>query len=83
MKKILLIFLFLLLLSAPELYAQCAMCRASVQTSISSGGNIGAGLNAGILYLGAIPYLVIGMLGWIWYRNARRLSPQQRKFMHR
>ena len=83
MKKILYITFLLLVFSLSDVYAQCAMCRAGVQTSISSGGGIGSGLNAGIIYLGAIPYLVIGLLAWVWYSNARRLSPKQRRYQHR
>ncbi|MCI5058950.1 MAG: hypothetical protein MRY83_22745 [Flavobacteriales bacterium] len=40
-----------------DLQAQCAMCRAVAESNNSSGGSIGAGLNSGILYLMAIPYL--------------------------
>lgn len=83
MKKMIFTITIVLLLSVSDVYAQCAMCRAGVQTSISSGGGIGAGLNAGIIYLGVIPYLVIGLLAFVWYRNARRLSVRQKGYYHR
>lgn len=54
-------------------FAQCAMCRASVENNVSNGDtSIGAGLNNGILYLFLMPYLIAGALGFFWYRAAKR-----------
>ncbi|MCH7412960.1 hypothetical protein MM213_05675 [Belliella sp. R4-6] len=54
-------------------FAQCAMCRASVENNVSNGDTtIGAGLNMGILYLFAMPYLIAGIIGYLWYRNAKK-----------
>ena len=54
-------------------YAQCAMCRASVENNVSNGDtSIGAGLNNGILYLFIMPYLIAGVIGFFWYRAAKR-----------
>ena len=47
--------------------AQCAMCKAVVEANLESGGSIGAGLNDGILYLRAMPYISIIVVGLIWY----------------
>ncbi len=45
--------------------AQCPMCKAAVESSIKSGqSNAGKGLNNGILYLLAAPYLFVGALGY-------------------
>lgn len=53
--------------------AQCAMCRASVGSNLSEGkGVIGSGINDGILYLLSVPYLVIGGMIYIWYKNAKK-----------
>lgn len=51
--------------------AQCVMCRAVTEsnTTLEQGSNIGEGLNNGILYLMAIPYLLLGTLVWVFYRN--------------
>lgn len=55
--------------------AQCPMCKAAVESSIKSGqSNAGKGLNNGILYLLAAPYLFVGALGFLWYRNYRNKS---------
>lgn len=54
-------------------FAQCAMCRASVENNVSNGDtSIGAGLNSGILYLFLMPYLIAGVIGFLWYRAAKK-----------
>jgi hypothetical protein len=71
MKAILLILLFIVI--QVPLYAQCAMCRASIENNVSNGEtSIGAGLNMGILYLFSMPYLIAAIIGFFWYRNARK-----------
>jgi len=47
--------------------AQCAMCKAVVEANLESGGTIGAGLNDGILYLMAMPYISMLVVGLVWY----------------
>ena len=51
--------------------AQCAMCKATVEANPTNAGKYGAGLNTGILYLMSVPYIAAGILGYLWYRNAR------------
>lgn len=52
---------------------QCAMCRASVENNVSNGdASIGAGLNNGILYLVVMPYLMVGIIGFFWYRVSKK-----------
>ncbi|WPR74276.1 hypothetical protein [Algoriphagus sp. NG3] len=67
------IFTVLAFLLHSASFAQCAMCRASVENNVSNGEtSIGAGLNMGILYLFAMPYLIAMVLGFFWYRNAKK-----------
>lgn len=55
-----------------EVNAQCAMCRATIENNVSNGDTtVGAGLNMGILYLFAAPYLAAMVIGFFWYRNAK------------
>ena len=61
--------------------AQCPMCRISAESNLDNGGSAGAGLNKGILYLFATPYLIIGGLGLYWYLNRRRTEEQEESFM--
>ena len=59
-------------------YAQCAMCRATLETNVSNGSEtvLAAQLNFGILYLFASPYLVIAAVGFFWYKNSRKVRNQ-------
>jgi len=63
--KTVILTVLLLLLITIDANAQCAMCKAVVETNLESGGTKGAGLNDGILYLMSVPYiaaLVFGIL---------------------
>lgn len=55
-----------------EVQAQCPMCKMSAESNLKAGGTAGKGLNMGILYLFATPYILVGTLGYIWWRNRRR-----------
>ena len=60
------------ILYASDVQAQCPMCRMSAESNLKNGGSAGKGLNTGILYMLALPYTLIGTLGFIWWRNNRR-----------
>ena len=45
------------------------MCRMAAESNLDNGGTEGRGLNTGILYLFSMPYLIAGILGFIWWRN--------------
>jgi hypothetical protein len=62
----------MMLLGAAEVKAQCAMCTTAVESNNKSGATTTRGLNHGILYLLAAPYLMAAIGGYIWYRNYRR-----------
>ena len=47
--------------------AQCAMCRAVLESE--EGQSTAEGVNDGIVYLMAIPYLIVGTIGYIIYRK--------------
>ena len=55
------------MLISKQAKAQCAMCKAVVEANLESGGTIGAGLNDGILYLMAMPYISMLVVGLVWY----------------
>ena len=48
------------------------MCKMSAESNLKNGGTAGRGLNAGILYMLALPYTLVGTIGFIWWRNYRR-----------
>ncbi len=61
-----------------DLSAQCPMCRMSAESNLANGGSEGKGLNKGILYMLAMPYLIIMTLGYIWFRNRKRLDQENK-----
>ncbi len=63
------ILFLLLLLSAASTSAQCAMCKSSVESNINSGGSVGKDLNTGILYLMAIPYIILMLGGYFFFKK--------------
>ena len=61
----------------PEVQAQCPMCRMSAESNLKNGGTDGKGLNNGILYMLATPYMIIGVIGFIWWRNRRKEGEEE------
>ncbi len=51
--------------------AQCAMCSLTAENATQNGNNQGKGLNKGILFLLAIPYLAAVGVGVLWYKKYR------------
>lgn len=68
------IVLLLVLGSTKTVSAQCAMCSTMVETNNKSGAGTTKGLNNGVMYLLAAPYLAVGVVGFVWYRKYRRKS---------
>ena len=61
------IILILLLLSVVSLEAQCAMCRAVLESD--SDPSQAKGVNNGIIYLMAFPYILVAFIGIYIYRT--------------
>src|SRR5687768_7846093 len=66
MKARTLLFFFLVLgcfLIAGDLAAQgCSQCRMVPASDLENGGSIGKGINTGILYMLAIPYIILALI---------------------
>jgi len=56
-------------------YSQCAMCKATVESNGEASS--AAGLNAGILYLMFIPYLLIAGIAFFVYRHKKKLKQSE------
>ena len=50
--------------------AQCAMCRAVIESGQDD--SLAEGINNGIVYLMAIPYILVGALFFFVYRKMQR-----------
>ena len=87
MKKVaikVLLSLVILVMNAGQAWAQCAMCRGSVESTMGNGrNNVGIGLNTGIMYLFVMPYLIFAVIGYLWYRNSRKARDEQRMIASR
>lgn len=81
MKKVLLLgvaFAIVLFMGAgEELLAQCPMCRATAESNLANGGTEGRGLNNGILYLLGMPYVLIGTVAYLWWRNRKKVDEEE------
>lgn len=64
MKSIISLMLFLFV-SFFNAHAQCAMCRAVLETE--DGQSTAEGVNNGIMFLMSIPYLLVAGFGFIIY----------------
>lgn len=71
--KWMLLVIFSVLLVMPA-EAQCAMCRAVLESEES--GTAAKGINNGIIYLMLIPYLLIGGIGYAIYRMRQRAKEE-------
>jgi hypothetical protein len=49
-------------------YAQCSVCT---KTASQMGEKPAKGMNSGILYLMAAPFVFAGYIGYRWYRSNR------------
>ncbi len=71
MKKLIVLtgVLLILFLFPQEIQAQCAMCRAVLEAGDDQ--EVAKGLNNGIIYLMAVPYVLIGVLGYVIYKKLK------------
>jgi hypothetical protein len=72
MIAILLVIAGVILFNAQSVQAQCAQCAAAVKSNSDNGSVTANGLNNGIMYLLAAPYLAVGIVGFVWYKKYRR-----------
>lgn len=57
--------------------AQCAMCKMVPESNYKGGGRAGQGLNRGIAYLLVLPYILVGSIGYIWWKNQKKTLKEQ------
>jgi hypothetical protein len=70
MKKEVLLLALLLVLAIVPTDAQCAMCRAVLESE--EGNQSAKGINNGIIYLMVFPYLLVGGIGYAIYKMRQR-----------
>ena len=55
--------------------AQCAMCRAVLESE--EGGQTAKGINNGIVYLMIFPYLLVAGVGYAIYRSRKKARTEK------
>jgi hypothetical protein len=65
---ILLIVLFIVCLFPGDVLAQCSICTKTAQ---QLGERPAKALNSGIIYLALTPFLIVGYIGYRWWKNNR------------
>lgn len=68
-KRTIFILIAMLIVVPFDANAQCAMCRAVLESE--SSGKAAEGINNGIVYLMAIPYVLVAGLFYFIYRKMR------------
>ncbi|HEX6426890.1 MAG TPA: hypothetical protein VF008_04355 [Niastella sp.] len=63
---ILVLCLIVILTLPADLLAQCSICTKTAQ---QLGERPAKALNAGIIYLGLTPFLIMGYIGYRWWKN--------------
>ncbi len=62
--------LSILFLAAVDLQAQCAMCKAVAEDAVDHQSfGVAVGLNAGIIFLMAIPYILLSVFTYAFFRK--------------
>lgn len=74
MKKRVFAIGMVLFLASHSLSAQCPMCKTALKSNkeAASKSTVGNGINKGILFLLAMPYVLVGTAGLVWYNNRRK-----------
>lgn len=73
MRKSLIVMVFMLGVAGTAA-AQCPMCKTSLESNRKEKGlqkTYGNGVNDGILYLLAAPYVIVGTVGYFWWKNQK------------
>ena len=77
MKKALLILFLIIQFSffvRTGAVAQCSLCTKTAQ---QMGEKPAQGLNSGILYLMAMPFVIVGVIGFRWWKNNKAFEENE------
>jgi hypothetical protein len=81
MKRLVLFVLFHVASALTCLQAQCPMCKTALTSNRDMNGKseatVGNGINKGILFLLATPYVLVGTAGFFYYQNFKKKKAQR------
>lgn len=80
MKRIsaILLIIFFMAIYAPPAAAQCSVCTKSVQ---QLGEKPAKALNTGIIYLMLTPFLIVGVIGYRWWKSNKKMDEEDAETM--
>jgi len=62
--------------------AQCPMCKTALESNnkqkSTTEKKFGRGINNGILYLLAMPYIAVGAVGYVWWKRQKSDGSEKR-----
>lgn len=72
--KILILTIVIAMFFLPfEVLGQCPMCKTNLEGALQNeGSTVGTGINEGIMYLFFSPFICIGIVGYLWYRQSKK-----------
>jgi hypothetical protein len=79
MKKYICVFVVLVLLMIAYIpsHAQCAMCAGQVESATDAGSSVALGVNKGVLYIFMMPYLIMGTIGYFWWKARKKTATEE------
>lgn len=70
MKKLFFSLVSVLVISSSKLFAQCATCKATAETSLENGdATIASGINIGVLYMLSILFIIFGLFVFLAWKH--------------
>jgi hypothetical protein len=70
------VFIFVAIILLPLDTFACPNCKSATDNGNSWSNR---GLNTGILYLMAVPYIAIAFVAYFWYRHSKKNKEEQKR----
>ena len=70
------VILLILLVTNYNVFSQCVACKNVVESEIQNGNMSANGINNGIIYLMIFPYLLLMGIGFILYKNFKKMRKE-------
>lgn len=82
MKKLIFVFIafaLVFLCLQMDMDAQCAMCKMNAENAAKESNGFAEGLNSGIVYLMGIPYGLLMIGGFVFYKSIKKREEEDDK----
>lgn len=72
--RLFILTIFFLIFDSGTITAQCSICT---KTASQLGEGPAAALNSAIIYLALAPFVIVGYLGWRWWKNEKKVISEE------